>query len=68
MKKILKDVAVLTFIALILIYSINYNGYISGQVMDAFMLWINRIIPSVLPTLIIIDLLYTTKIPYYLSK
>lgn len=68
MKNILKEVLLFTIIALYLIYCLTYNTYIKEQVIYSINIWITKIIPSLFPTFIIIDLIYNSNIPYYINK
>lgn len=68
MKNIIKETITFTIITLYLFYSIKYNSYIVLKVSNTIEIWINKIIPSLFPTLIIIDLIYNTKIPLYIEK
>lgn len=68
MKNIIKETITFTIITLYLFYSIKYNSYIVLKVSNTIEIWINKIIPTLFPTLIIIDLIYNTKIPLYIEK
>ncbi len=68
MKKILKDIILLTIIVIYFIYSLTYSTYIKTQIVSSFNLWLTNIIPSLFPTFIIIDLIYSTHLPYYINK
>ncbi len=68
MKNIIKEIFIFTIISIYFIYCITNNEYISKEVINSFNIWLTKIIPSLLPTFIIVDILYNTKIPYYISK
>lgn len=68
MKNILKEVLLFTTLSLYLIYCITYNFYLKDQVIYSVTIWITKIIPALFPTFIIIDLIYNSNIPYYISK
>lgn len=68
MKNIIKETITFTILTLYLFYSIKYNSYIVLKVSNTIEIWINKIIPTLFPTLIIIDLIYNTKIPLYIEK
>lgn len=68
MKKLIREVILLSIIALYFIYFINYNMYIKEQVLYSFKIWLNGVIPALFPTFIIIDFICNTNIPYYIEK
>lgn len=68
MRNKLKELLMFTLIIIYFIYSIKYNSYISKQVLYSVNIWLTKIIPSLFPTFIIVDLIYNSKIPYYLEK
>ena len=68
MKNIIKEIILFTIIILYLIYCLTFNSYIKEQVIYSINIWITKIIPSLFPTFIIIDLIYNSNIPYYISK
>lgn len=68
MKNIIKEILLFTTIILYLVYCLNYNSYIKEQVIYSINIWITKIIPSLFPTFIIIDLIYNSNIPYYINK
>ena len=68
MKDKIKDFILFTIIALYFVYCITNNTYIKEQVIYSFNIWITKIIPSLFPTFIIVDLLYNSNIPYYINK
>ncbi len=68
MKNIIKEVLLFTIIILYLIYCLKYNLYIKDQVIYSINIWTTKIIPSLFPTFIIIDLIYNSNIPYYINK
>lgn len=68
MKNIIKETLIFTVLTLYLFYSIKYNSYIVLKVSNTIEIWINKIIPSLFPTLIIVDIIYNTKIPLYIEK
>lgn len=68
MKDKIKDFVLFTILVLYFVYCITNNTYIKEQVIYSFNIWITKIIPSLFPTFIIVDLLYNSKIPYYINK
>lgn len=68
MKNILKELITFTLIILYFIYIIKYNYYIQEQTLYSVNIWLNKIIPTLFPTLIIVDLIYNSNIPYLLEK
>lgn len=68
MKNILKELLLFTIIILYFYYSYTYNAFIKEQVIYSINIWISKIIPSLFPTFIIVDLIYNSKIPYYIEK
>ena len=68
MKNKIKDLIIFTILILYFVYCISNNTYIKEQVIYSFNIWITKIIPSLFPTFIIVDILYNTKIPYILDK
>ena len=68
MKNIVKNFLLFTLIILYFIYCITNNTIITKQVFYSFNIWITKIIPSLFPTFIIIDIIYNTNLPYYINK
>ena len=68
MRNKLKELLLFTLLIIYFIYSIKYNSYISKQVLYSVNIWLTKIVPSLFPTFIIVDLLYNSKIPYYIEK
>ncbi len=68
MRNKLKEIILFTFILIYLIYTIKYTSYISKQTIYSVSIWLTKIIPSLFPTLIIIDLIHNSNIPYYIDK
>lgn len=68
MKDKIKDFVLFTILVIYFVYCITNNTYIKEQVIYSFNIWITKIIPSLFPTFIIVDLLYNSKIPYYINK
>lgn len=68
MKNITKDLLLFTIIILYLFYCLTYNTYIKEQVIYSINIWITKIIPSLFPTFILIDIIYNSNIPYYINK
>lgn len=68
MKNIIKEIILFTIIILYLIYCLTFSSYIKEQVIYSINIWITKIIPSLFPTFIIIDLIYNSNIPYYINK
>ena len=68
MKNIIKEVFTFTLIILYFFYIIEYNSYIQEQTIYSVNIWLTKIIPSLFPTFIIVDLIYNSKIPYLIEK
>lgn len=68
MKNIIKEILLFTIIILYFIYCLKYNIYIKDQVIYSINIWLTKIIPSLFPTFILIDLIYNSNIPYYINK
>lgn len=68
MKNKIKNIFLFTIIIIYFIYCITNNTYIKIQTINSFNLWITKIIPSLFPTFIIVDLIYNSNIPYYINK
>ena len=68
MKNILKEFLFLSILIIYFFYSILNNDYVMNQTLYAIDIWTKKIIPSLFPTFIIVDLIYKSNIPYYISK
>lgn len=68
MKNIKKDFLVFTISIFYFIYCLKYNIYLKTQIMYSIDIWLTKIIPALYPTLIIVDLIYNSNIPYYINK
>lgn len=68
MKNIIKNILLFTIISLYFVYCLTNNTYIKEQVIYSFNIWITKIIPTLFPTFIIIDIIYNSNIPYYINK
>lgn len=68
MKNIFKEFILLTILILYFTYSLLNNSFITEQTIYAFNIWLKKIIPSLLPTFIIVDLINKSNIPYYINK
>lgn len=68
MKNILKEIFIFTIIFLYFIYIIKYNSYITEQTIYSVNIWLNKILPTLFPTFIIVDIIYNTNLPYYIEK
>ncbi len=68
MKNIVKEFLLLTILSSYFIYCLTNSVVIKNQTILSIQLWISKIIPSLLPTFIIADLLYNSNIPYYINK
>lgn len=68
MKNIIKEILLFTIITIYFVYCLNYNTYIKDQVIYSINIWITKILPSLFPTFIIVDMIYNSNIPYYLNK
>ena len=68
MKNIIKNISLLTILILYFTYSLMNNNFIMEQTIYSFNIWIKKIIPSLFPVFIIVDLIYKSNIPYYIDK
>ncbi len=68
MKKVIKEIILFTIITIYFIYILKYNNEIKIQTINSIEIWINKILPSLFPTFILVDLIYSSKIPYYIEK
>jgi len=68
MKNKFKNIIMFTIIFIYFIYCITNNTYITKQTIYSFNLWLTKIIPSLFPTFIIVDLIYNSNLPYYINK
>lgn len=68
MKNILKEISLFTIIILYFIYILKYNTYITEQTIYSVNIWLNKVLPTLFPTFIIVDIIYNTNIPYYIEK
>lgn len=68
MKNIIKEILLFTIIFILLIYSFTNNLEISTKIIDTLNIFITKILPSLFPTFIIVDLIYHSKIPYLIEK
>ena len=68
MKNKVSNFVLFTILSLYFVYCIKNNIYIKNQVLYSFEIWITKIIPSLFPTFIIVDLIHNSKIPYYINK
>lgn len=68
MKNITKDVLLFTIIVFYLYFCLTYNTFIKEQIIYSINIWITKILPSLFPTFILIDLIYNSNIPYYINK
>ena len=68
MKNKIKELTTFTIIIIFFIYILNNNPYITKQVVYSIEIWITKIIPTLFPTFILVDLINNSNIPYYLNK
>lgn len=68
MKNKIKNIFLFTIIVIYFIYCLTNNNYVKVQTIESFNLWLTKIIPSLFPTFIIVDLIYNSNIPYYINK
>lgn len=68
MKNKIKDLLLFTILVSYFIFCITNNTYIREQVIYSFSIWITKIIPSIFPIFIIVDVLYSSNIPIYIEK
>ena len=62
MKNKFKNIILFTIIFIYFIYCITNNTYITKQTIYSFNLWLTKIIPSLFPTFIIVDLIYNSNL------
>lgn len=68
MKNKVKEVLIFTLIIVYFYFIINNSTYIKEQVMFSINIWLTKIIPSLFPTFIIVDIIYNSNIPIYIEK
>ena len=68
MKNIIKEILIFTLIALYFYYSVTNSIYIKDQIIFSINIWITKIVPSLFPIFIIVDIIYNSKIPIYFEK
>ena len=68
MKNKIKDFILFTILVIYFYFCITNNLYIKNQIIYSFNIWITKIIPSLFPTFIIIDIIYNSNIPLYIEK
>ena len=68
MKNKIKDFILFTILVIYFIYCITNNLYIKNQIIYSFNIWITKIIPSLFPIFIIVDIIYNSNIPLYIEK
>ena len=68
MKNTLKAISFFTFLTLSYIYIITNINYITNQTITILKLTINNILPILLPTLILSNLLINSNLPYIINK
>lgn len=68
MKNKIKDLLLFTALLSYFIFCITNNTYIKEQIIYSINIWITKIIPSLFPTFIIVDILYNSNIPLYIEK
>ena len=68
MKNKIKDLILFTILALYFTFCITNNNYIKNQIIYSLNIWITKILPSLFPTFIIVDLLYNSSLPLYIEK
>ena len=68
MKNKIKDFILFTILVFYFIYCITNNLYIKNQIIYSFNIWITKIIPSLFPIFIIVDIIYNSNIPLYIER
>lgn len=68
MRNNIKELIIFTLLVISLIYIINYNEYISKEIIYVVDIWLKKVVPTLFPSFIITDILVNSKIPYYISK
>lgn len=68
MRNNIKELIIFTLLVISLIYIINYNEYISKEIIYVVDIWLKKVVPTLFPSFIIADMLINSKIPYYISK
>ena len=68
MKNILKETTLFTILITYFIYCLTNNTYIVSKTIYSVNIWLHKIIPTLFPTFIIVDLIYSSNLPYYISK
>lgn len=68
MKNILKQIISFTIFTFLFIYCIKNNEYITKEIIKSCNLWLTKVIPSLFPSFILVDLLCASSLPYFLNK
>ncbi len=68
MKNILKELILFTILLIYFIYCLTNNDYITTKTIYSVTIWLKKIIPTLFPTFIIVDLIYNSNLPYYINK
>jgi hypothetical protein len=68
MKNTLKDLFLFTLIILSYLYILNNINFITKETLNILKISVTNIIPVLFPTLILSNILYSSKIPYIIEK
>ena len=68
MKNILKNLLLLTILIIYFYYVLTNNEFITSKTIYSVTIWLHKILPTLFPTFIIVDLIYNSNIPYYVNK
>lgn len=68
MKNILKQIIIFTTFLILFTYCIKYNNYITNEILRSCNMWLTKVVPSLFPSFILVDLLCSSSLPYYLNK
>ncbi len=68
MKQIIKKVVILQFLFFLLFYFTLHNKETSDIIINSLILFIKKVFPNLLPSLVLTELLILNNLPYYLNK
>lgn len=68
MKQTIKELFIFTILVISFIYISSYNNYISNQIIYSVNIWLTKIVPTLFPTFILVDIIYNSNIPKILNK
>lgn len=68
MKQTIKELLIFTILVISFFYISSYNNYISNQIIYSVNIWLTKIVPTLFPTFILVDVIYASNIPKFLEN